>query len=105
MASDIPCSLVFFLHNKDIFCCFGSFLVDSGRFQLTSSTSTTFLLVELVVIKHGRHVVSCLYRQPRGGCFSYSWRSPKGCAMPPTLFGVSNITSIEYLLISYNFKC
>ena len=57
-------SLVFF-HNRDIFCYFGSFLVDSGRFQLTSIIST-FLLEELVVIKHGRHVVSCSYRQPRG---------------------------------------
>ena len=25
--------------------------------------------------------------------------------MPPTLFEVSNITSIQYLLISYHFKC
>ena len=25
--------------------------------------------------------------------------------MPPTLFEVSNITSIEYLIVSYHFKC
>ena len=94
-----------FLHNKEIFCYFGSCLVNSGRFQFTRTVSTTFLLVELVVIKHGRHVVSCSYRQPRGGCFSYSWRSPKGCAMHPTLLKASNITSIEHLLISCHFEC
>ena len=54
----------FFFHNKDTFCYFGLFLVDSGRFQLTSTTSTTFLLVELLVIEHGHHVVSCSYQQP-----------------------------------------
>ena len=42
-------SIVFFLHNKDILCYFGPFLVDSGHYQLTSTTSTTFLLVELVI--------------------------------------------------------
>ena len=46
MAWNILCSLIsFFLHNKDILCYFVSFSVDSGRFQLTSTTST-FLLVE-----------------------------------------------------------
>ena len=104
MARSIPCSFISFLHNRDIFCCFGSFLADSDRFQLTSTTST-FSLVELVVIKHGCNVVSCSYRQPQGGCFAYSWHSPEGWAMPLTLFKVSNITSVEYLLISYHFKC
>ena len=37
--------------------------------------------------------------------FSCSWHSWKGCAMPPTLFEVSNITNIQYLLISYHFRC
>ena len=90
MAWNIPCSFIFL--NKDIFFYFGSFLVDSGYFQLTSTISTTFLLVKLVVIKHGHHIVSCLHRQPQGVCFSCSWRSLKGCAMPPTLFEVSKIT-------------
>ena len=69
MAWNTPSSFISFLHNKDIFCYFGSFLVDSDRFQLTSTTSTKFLVVELVVIKHGHHVVSCSYWQPQGGCF------------------------------------
>ena len=56
MARNIPCSFISFLHNKDIFCYFSSFLVDSGRFHLTSTASTAFLIVELVVIKHGRHM-------------------------------------------------
>ena len=107
MAREIPCSFIsFFLYNKDIFCYFGSFLVDYGCFQLTSTTSTTFLLLEMVVIKHGCQVVSCSHQQTREGCFfSSSWCSWNGCAMPPTLFEVSNITSIQYLLISYHFKC
>ena len=41
----------------------------------------------------------------RGMFFSSSWCSWNGCAMPPTLFEVSNITSIQYLLISFHFKC
>ena len=103
----IPCSLIrqFFLHDKDIFCYFGSFSVNSGHLKSTSTTSTQFLLMELVVVKHGRHVVSCSYWQPRGGCFAYSWCSPKGCAMLPTSFNASKITSIENLLTSYLFKC
>ena len=106
MAWNIPCLFIrqFVLHNKDIFCYFGSFLVDSGHFQLSNSTSTTFLLVELVVIKHGRHSFMLVLATSRG-MFSYSWHSPKGCAMPSTSFEVSNITSIEYLLISYHLKC
>ena len=84
MAQNIPCSFISFFHNKGIFCYFCSFLVDSGHFQLTSTTSTTFLLVELVGIEHGHYIVSCSYRQPRGGCFSYFWGSLNGCAMPPT---------------------
>ena len=56
VAWNIPCSFnSFFLHNEDINCYFGSLLVDSRRFQLTNTTSTTFLLVELVAIKHGHH--------------------------------------------------
>ena len=35
------------------------------------------------------------------GCFSYSCRSLKGSALPPTLLKASNIISIENLLISY----
>ena len=38
-------------------------------------------------------------------CFSYSWHSPKGCAMHPTLLKASNIVCIENLIISYHFKC
>ena len=79
MAQDIPCSFISsFLHNKDI-CYFGSFLVDLGRFQLTSTITTTFLLVELVVIKHGHHLVSCSYQQPWGGYFCHSWRRAAPC--------------------------
>ena len=33
MARNIPCSLISFFNNKDIFYDFGSFLVDSGRFR------------------------------------------------------------------------
>ena len=73
--SEYPLFISFFLHNQDMFCYFGSFLVDSGRFQLTSTTFTIFLLVELVVIKHGHHLVSFSYQQPQGGCFSYSCAS------------------------------
>ena len=94
--------VVCFLHNMVIFCYFGSFLVDSGRFQLTSTnvfTSGT----------GGDQTWPprslCSYRQPRGGCFSCSWRSPKRCAMPPTLFEVSSITCIGYLLNSHHSKC
>ena len=38
------------------------------------------------------------------GCFSYSCRSLKGCALPPTLLKASNIISIENLLISYHLS-
>lgn len=65
MARNIPVRSLVCLRNKDIFSYFGSFPVDSGCFQLTSTTSTTFLPVELVVVKHGCHLFSCLYRQPR----------------------------------------
>ena len=41
-----PVHAVAFLHNKDIICHFGLLLVNSGQFQLTSTTSTTFLHVE-----------------------------------------------------------
>ena len=59
------------------------------------------------MIKHGRHivVVICLYQQSWGECFSYFWHSPKWCAMPPTLRFLKLLVGIEYLLISYNFKC
>ena len=72
------------LHN-DIIHSFGSFLNNSGHFWLTSNVSTTFLLVELVVIKNGHHVVSCSYQQPRGGWRSYSLCSLKGRAIPPNI--------------------
>ena len=58
-----PVHSLLFLHNKDIFCYIGSFLVDSGGFQLNCTTPTTFLLLELVVIKRGHHVVSFSYWQ------------------------------------------
>ena len=74
---NIPCSFIIFLHNKDIIYYFGSLLVNSGRFQLTSTISTTFLLEEFVVIKHGCHVVSCLYWQPQGCVFLFL-AQPKG---------------------------
>ena len=66
--------------------------------------NNNILLVELV-IKHGHHIVSCSYRQPRRGCFSYSWCSLNGCAMHPTLLKAFNIVCIENLIISYHFKC
>ena len=73
MARNILCSFIsFFLHNKDIICHLSSLLLNSGHFQLTSTLSTTILLVELMAIKHGRHIASCSYWQPRGGCFSCS---------------------------------
>ena len=61
-----PVHLLVFLHHKDIICYLSSLLAKSLHFQLKSTVSTTFLLVKLMVIKHGRHVVSCLYWQPRG---------------------------------------
>ena len=57
------------LHNKDAIFYFISLLVNLGRYRLTSTISIAVLLVELVVIKHGRHVVPCSYWQPHGGCF------------------------------------
>ena len=40
------------------------------------------------------HVASCSYWQPRGGCFSYSCCSLKGCAcLKHYLFKASNTTS------------
>ena len=64
------CSLVFFLHNKDMFCYLSSLLADSAHFQLEliSRVSTALLLVKLVVIKNVQHVVSCPCLQPL--CFS-----------------------------------
>ena len=50
-----------FLHNKVIFWYFCSALVNSGPFQLTSTVSSTALLVELMAIKHGHHIASCLH--------------------------------------------
>ena len=90
MDQNIPCFSLVFLHYKDIICHFSLFLVNSGHFQLTNTLSTTVLLVELMVIKHGNHIVSDSYWQPRGGCFPYFWRGPKGCAMHPTLFKAPN---------------
>ena len=69
----------------DIFgitCIFSS--LDPGCFQFTSTISTTVSLVELVVIKHGCHIILCSYWQHQGGFFSYSWRCLKGRTMPPT---------------------
>ena len=59
MAWKIPSSPITFLHNKYIISHFSSLLVTSGCFQLTNTTSTTPRLhVQLMVIKHGCHVVS-----------------------------------------------
>ena len=89
-----PCSFIsFFLQNKNTIYHFSSLLVNSCHFQLTSTLSSTVLLVELMAIKPGCHVVSCSYWQPWGWYFSYSWCSPKGCAMCPTLFKASNIVT------------
>ena len=88
----------FFMHNKDIFCYFGSFLVYSGLFQLTSLYIYDILLVDLVVIKHGCHSFILVSAASRWMFFIHFF------SLPPTLFEVSSITSIEYLLISYHFK-
>ena len=93
------------MSDKGIICYFSLLLVNQDHFQLTSTVSRTLLLVELMVIKHGHHIVASSYWRPRGGCFSYSWHSLMSCAMPPTLFNASNIPSIENLLIRYHFKC
>ena len=59
-------SLVFGIISAYIICCFSSLLVNSGHFHFTSTLST-FLLVQLAVIKHGCHKVSCSYWQPQEG--------------------------------------
>ena len=78
-------------------------LVDSGRFQLTKNISTTFLLVELMVIKHGYHVVTSSYLGTGNlkGDFFYSWCILIVCAKHLKLFKDSNINSVENLLISW----
>ena len=45
-------------------------------------------------------LVSCSQWQPQPGGFSDSWHSLKGWAMPPTLFSISIIISIENLLVT-----
>ena len=98
MAQNIPCSFTSLLHNKDIFCYFDSFLVDSGRFQLTNRYIYYIFTSEI-----GGDQTWPPQFHPRIGSIEgdvfYSFSS-----LPPTLFEVSNITSIEYLLISHNFK-
>ena len=77
---ECPFSLVLiYLTRTCCYCCL--LLVNSGSFQLTRTTCTQILLVELVAIKHGHNVVSCSYWQPRQGCFSHYWCSPRGCAI------------------------
>ena len=70
MAWNIACSFIF-LHKKDIICHFSSWLVKAGRFQLTSILSTTVLLVELMAIKHGRHVSFMLVLATSRGGFPF----------------------------------
>ena len=72
------------LQSKDIICYFSSLLIKSDHLQLTSTISTAVLQAELTAIKHCHYLVSCLYWQPWGECFSYSWFSRSGCAVPPT---------------------
>ena len=67
IAWNIPCSLVF-LHT-DIICYFSSLLVNSGYFQLPSTTSTTILLLLLMAIKPGCHLALCSYWHHQWGCF------------------------------------
>ena len=84
-------------HSKDMICYLSLLLVNSGRFQfqLTSFVFTAVLLVGLMVIKHGCHMFLARTGNLEGDVFfSYSWRSPNGLTMPPTLFKASNITSI-----------
>ena len=63
-----PLFISFFLHT-DIICYFSSLLVNSGYFQLPSTTSTTILLLKLMAIKHGCHVALCSYWHHQWGCF------------------------------------
>ena len=88
------------LHN-DIICYFSSFLFNSGRFQLTSTLSTTVLPVELMAIKHDCHMFHACTGNLKGDVLLIPGASP----MRPTLFKASNNTSVEKLLISYHFKC
>ena len=78
---------------------------DPGHFQFTSIISTTVSLVELVVVKHGCHIILCSYWQHQGGCFSLFLALPKGPHHASKLFKASNITSIESILNSYHFEC
>ena len=73
MAWNSPLHPVVFLHNKEMFCYFSSFLVNAGHFQLASNISTTSLLVELVAITHGYHILSCYYWKPWGDVFIVPW--------------------------------
>lgn len=65
----LPPSFVI-LHSKEIFCYFGSLLVNFGCLKFTSTIITITLLVEIVMI-HGHHIVSSLYGWPWGACFCY----------------------------------
>ena len=89
MTRNISCSFISFLHKKGIFCYFGSFLVNSGHFQLNSIISTKFLQVELVVIKHGCNVPSLmLILATLGGMFFLVLVLPKGlCYASNTIIG------------------
>ena len=79
-----------FLHNKDILSYFSSLLADSVHFQLTSTISTTVLLVELMMIKHGITKFHVGIGNFEGDVFLIPVKA-------------SNITGIENLLISYRF--
>ena len=69
------------------------------------SSSLASSLVELVVVKHGCHIILCSYWQHQGGCFSLFLALPKGPHHASKLFKASNITSIESILNSYHFEC
>ena len=59
-------SLVFFciIRTYSIILVYTSLLLNLSCCQLTSTISTTVLLLEVVVIRHGHHVVPCSSWQP-----------------------------------------
>ena len=84
MARNVPCSFRrFFLHNKDI-CHFGSFLVDSVNLYHNYNIFSHGTGGDQTWLPCGSMLIPATLR---------------GISMPP-LFKASNITSIEYLLIT-----
>ena len=77
-----PLVIHYILHYKDIICYFGSLMVNSGHFQLTSTVSTIFVLVELVVISHGCLVVSSSHPQPSTENFHPLCQTPSHANAP-----------------------